>query len=205
MWIGGSSPLDVEGFRSHGRPIMQAYRYFWRNGHVIGRARAGTMGFDSQHGRNHWHFEQFAEYRLLTAGKKLAVRSRKVGFCIAPTHNVDMALPHATWQEFYTGFFGECGTPTAVWVREMLPVDWGNTYFQSVAGQSFDVTHLPNGTYYIEVIANPERVLHETTTRNDTSLRKVIISGTADHRTIRVPAWNGLNPGGGYGGFLASR
>ena len=125
MWIGGSSPLDVEGFRSHGRPIMQAYRYFWRNGHVIGRARAGTMGFDSQHGRNHWHFEQFAEYRLLTAGQKLALRSRKVGFCIAPTDNVDMALPHATWQEFYTGFFGECGTPTALWVREMLPVDWG--------------------------------------------------------------------------------
>jgi len=48
MWIGGNGPLDVEGFRSHASPVMKAYQYFWRNGHVIGRARAGTMGFDSK-------------------------------------------------------------------------------------------------------------------------------------------------------------
>ncbi len=38
--------LDVEGFRSNGSPIMKAYQYFWKNGRVIGRTRAGTMGFD---------------------------------------------------------------------------------------------------------------------------------------------------------------
>ena len=48
VWVGGNSPLDVEGFRSNGSPVMKAYQYFWRNGHVIGRARAGTMGFDSK-------------------------------------------------------------------------------------------------------------------------------------------------------------
>jgi len=53
---------------------------------------------------------------------------------------------------------------TALWVREMLPVGWGDTYFNSVAGQSFDITGVPNGTYYIEVIANPLHVLHETRT-----------------------------------------
>ena len=62
VWVGGNSPLDVEGFRSNGSPVMKAYQYFWRNGHVIGRARAGTMGFDSKPGHNHWHFEQFARY-----------------------------------------------------------------------------------------------------------------------------------------------
>jgi hypothetical protein len=40
VWIGGNGPLDVEGFRSNGSPIMKAYQYFWRNGHVIGRVRA---------------------------------------------------------------------------------------------------------------------------------------------------------------------
>ena len=65
----------------------------------------------------------------------------------------------------------------------MMPVGWGDTYFQSIAGQSFNITKVPNGTYYIEITANPLRVLHETTTRNDVSLRKVILGGTPGHRT----------------------
>ena len=44
--------------------------------------------------------------------------------------------------------------------------------------QSFGITGLPNGVYYIEVVANPEGVLHEISTRNDVSLRKVILGGT---------------------------
>ena len=40
VWVGGNSPLDVEGFRSHGSPIMKAYQYYWRNGRVVGRTRA---------------------------------------------------------------------------------------------------------------------------------------------------------------------
>ncbi|HXP21871.1 MAG TPA: lysyl oxidase family protein [Streptosporangiaceae bacterium] len=193
VWIGGNSPLDVEGFRVHGSPVMQAYQYFWRNGHVVGRARAGTMGFDHKKGHNHWHFQQFAQYRLLNSSKTLVLRSRKVGFCIAPTDPVNLILRHATWVPSFTGFGGACGSPTALWVQEMLPVGWGDTYFQSVAGQSFDITHLPNGTYYIEIIANPEKVLHESNLGNDISLRKVILGGTPDHRTITVPAFHGID------------
>ena len=47
VWTGGNGPLDVEAFRSGGSPVMPAYQYFYRNGKVIGRVRAGTMGFDS--------------------------------------------------------------------------------------------------------------------------------------------------------------
>jgi hypothetical protein len=194
VWIGGTSPLDVEGFRTNGSPVMQAYQYFWQNGHLIGRMRAGTMGFDSAPGHNHWHFQQFAEYRLLNSTKGVAVRSHKVGFCIAPSDGVDLLLPHAVWQPNSIGFVGQCGSPTALWVQEYLPVGWGDTYFQSVAGQSFNITHLPNGTYYIEVIANPLRVLHESNVGNDVSLRRVILGGTPGHRTVRVPAWHGIDP-----------
>ncbi len=196
VWIGGRGPLDVEGFRSNGSPIMKAYQYFFRNGHVVGRVRAGTMGFDSLKGHNHWHFEQFARYQLLNSAKSVALRSHKVGFCIAPTDGVNLLLPHAVWQPSFTGFGGACGTPTALWVQEELPLGWGDTYFQSVAGQDFNITHLPNGTYYIEVIANPEKVLHESNTGNDVSLRKVILGGTRSHRTVRVPAYHGIDPEG---------
>ena len=194
VWIGGHGPLDVEGFRSHGSPVMKAYQYFWRNGHVIGRARAGTMGFESGPGENHWHFEQFARYTLLNAAKSVAVTSHKEGFCIAPSDAVDLLLSHATWQPAQVGLQGQCGSPTALWVAEELPLGWGDTYLQSSAGQSFDLTHVPNGTYYVELTANPERVLYETSTRNDVSLRKVILGGTPGHRTVKVPAWHGIDP-----------
>lgn len=191
VWIGGNGPLDVEGFRIPGTGKMLAYQYFYRDGKVIGRMRAGTMGFANY---NAWHFQQFAQYLLLNAHRKVVVRSRKVGFCIAPSDSVNMLLRHATWQPSYTGIFGNCGDPSALWVTEELPLGWGDTYVQTIPYQSFEVTDLPNGTYYIEIVANPEHLLHETNTANDVSLRKVIISGKPGHRRVRVPAWHGIDP-----------
>jgi Lysyl oxidase len=190
VWIGGNSPLDVEGYRVIGTGRMNAYQYFYEHGKIIGKMRVGTMGFAKY---NAWHFQQFAQYKLLNAHKKVVVQSRKIGFCIAPTDSVNMVLPQATWQPTYTGIFGNCGNPAALWVQELLPIGWGDTYFQSVPYQSFEITNLKNGTYYIEIIANPEHLLHETNTANDISLRKVIIGGTAKHRTVFVPAWHGLD------------
>src|SRR5262249_60776327 len=102
----------------------------------------------------------------------------KPAFSIAPTDPVTLLLPDAVWQPSFVGFSGQCGSPTALWVREMMPVGWGDTYFQSIAGQAFDITKLPNGTYYIEVIANPGHLLNETRAGNDGTLRKVVSSGT---------------------------
>jgi hypothetical protein len=85
VFIAGHAELDVEGFRSNGSNTMQAYQYFWRNGHLIGRARVGTMGFANY---NAWHFQQFAQYKLLNAHKKVVVVSRKIAFCIAPTEEL---------------------------------------------------------------------------------------------------------------------
>jgi len=193
VWVGGNGPLDIEGFRVSGTPVMKAYQYFWRNGRLIGRVGVGTMGF---YNYNHWHFEQFAQYTLLNSDKKIAVRSHKVGFCIAPSDPVDLLAEHAVWQPSSTGLAGHCGSPTALWVREMLPVGWGDTYIQYLVGQSFDITKVPNGTYYIEIIANPLGVIRETTRANDISLRKVILGGKPGNRTVAVPAWDGIDPEG---------
>jgi len=194
VWVGGHSPLDVEGFRKPGTSTMAAYQYYWRHGKVIGRTRAGTMFYDNEKGHHHWHFQQFARYVLLKADKKVAVRSEKVGFCIAPSDPVDLTLPGATWNVPFLGLRGQCGVPAAMWVQEYMPVGWGDTYDQFKAGQAFNITHLPDGTYYIEIIANPEHLLHEVTRSNDVSLRKVIISGPAGHRQVSVPAWHGIDP-----------
>jgi hypothetical protein len=194
VWVGGNGPLDVEAFRHGTNPVMPAYQYFYKNGKVVGRVRAGTMGFDTAKGHDHWHFEQFAGYELLGANRKLIVRSEKVGFCIAPTDAVDMLLHGALWQPSYIGLLGQCGSPTALWVREMMPVGWGDTYSQFKAGQAFDITSVRNGAYFIAVVANPKHVLKETSYRNDISYREVILSGTKGHRHFRVLAYDGIDP-----------
>jgi hypothetical protein len=190
VWVGGNARLDVEGFRHDGSPWMHAFQYFFHNGHVVGRARVGTMGFSEY---NHWHFQQFAQYRLLNAKKTRVLRSTKVGFCIAPTDAINMLLPKATWVPSFTGLSGACMSQSALWVRETLPVGWGDTYSQFTPGQAFTISKLPNGTYYIEIVANPEKLLYETNMRNDISYRKVILGGTPGHRTVRVPAVHGID------------
>jgi hypothetical protein len=140
------------------------------------------------------HFEQFARYALLNSSRKLAVPSHKEAFCIGASDPVDLLAQGAVWQPPVVGLAGQCGQQTALWVQETLPAGWGDTYIQSIPGESFNITRVPNGTYYIEVVANPLRLLHETSTRNDVSLRKVILGGTAGHRTVKVPAWHGIDP-----------
>jgi len=79
-------------------------------------------------------------------------------------------------------------------IRETLDVGWGDTYAQYVPGQSFDITDLPDGTYYIQVVANPDRRLYERSTRNNVSYRKVVL-GTAvgGARTVTVPPHYGVD------------
>ncbi len=183
--------LDVEGFRVNGSSTMRAYQYFWHDGLAVGRERVGTMGFS---GYNHWHFKQFAQYRLLNAKKNLVLRSQKEGFCIGASDPINLLLPRASWNPGNLEISNDCSQESALWTQEMLPVGWGDTYFQFLPGQSFNITNLPNGKYFIQIIANPGHQLHETSTRNDTSLREIIVGGTAGHRTVRVPAYFGIDP-----------
>ncbi len=193
VWV-RNAPLNVQGFRSNGSPIMQAYQYFWLHGRIIGRIPAGTMGFDTKPGHHHWHFEQFARYLLRKPDGSVVAIDPKVGFCLGPGDPIDLLLPGVMFQPPFHEPAGGCGTPTNLWVDEELPPGWDDTYSNAVAGQSFDITDVPNGRYQIAIVANPLGVLDETTANNDTSLRTIILGGRRRHRTVRVPAWNGLDP-----------
>jgi hypothetical protein len=193
VWNAGPSPLVVDGFRRPGRDLMDAYQYFYdRSGREVGRARTGTLEFDNRDGHEHWHFTDFARYQLLNANKTLAVRSGKEAFCLAPTDVVDLLRRGATWHPDSIGLHTACGGPSSLALREILQVGWGDTYTQGLPGQSFDITDLPNGTYYIEVTANPDNRLHEVSTANNRALRTVILGGTRAKRTVTVPPYEGL-------------
>ncbi|WP_241827129.1 lysyl oxidase family protein [Streptomyces graminilatus] len=188
VWNAGPSPLVVDGFRQRGKDLMDAYQYFYdANGKQVGYTPTGTMEWDPRIGHEHWHFTDFASYRLLSADKTKEVRSGKEAFCLANTDAIDMTVKNANWHPRNTDLSTACGEKSALSVREVLDVGSGDTYTQYRPGQSFDVTGLPNGTYYIEVIANPAKRLKETNLNNNVALRKVILGGTEGARTVTVP------------------
>lgn len=196
VWNGGTSPMVVDGFRRTGTGLMDAYQYFFDgNGTEVGSTPAGTLQWDGRKGHNHWHFTAFATYRLLDSTQKVALRSGKEAFCLAPTDPVDLTLTGANWRPASTDLTTACGQGNegALSIREVLDGGWGDTYSQSLPGQSFDITKVPNGIYYIEVLANPDNKLTESNSANNRSLRKVRIGGTVGgKRTIKVYYYQGI-------------
>lgn len=193
VWNAGPSPLVVDGFRVK-QGLMDAYQYFLDgSGNQVGYVKTGAMEWDPRDGHEHWHFKDFASYRLLRADKKEVVRSQKEAFCLANTDAIDQTVKNANWKPENTDLHTACGALSSMSVREVLEVGSGDTYIQSLPGQSFDVTKLPNGTYYIQVIANPMRRLYEGNLNNNVSLRKVILGGKPGKRTVKVPPVGQVN------------
>jgi hypothetical protein len=188
VWNAGPSPLVVDGFRRSGDDLMDAYQYFYDSkGKEVGAESAGTMEWDPRKGHEHWHFTAFATYRLLDETKKITERSGKEAFCLVPTDSVDLNVKNAEWKPASTDLETACGEQDALSIREVLDVGWGDTYGQSLPGQSFDVTDLKSGVYYIEVLANPDLKLAESNTNNNQALRKVELGGeVGGERTLKV-------------------
>ncbi|MEU2301685.1 lysyl oxidase family protein [Streptomyces antibioticus] len=194
VWNAGPAPLVVDGFRKPGAGLMDAYQYFYdAKGKQIGYTPTGTMEWDPRIGHEHWHFTDFASYHLLAADKKEIVKSGKEAFCLANTDAIDYTVKNANWHPYNTDLSTACGQQNSISVREVLDVGSGDTYTQYRPGQSFDITDLPNGTYYIEVVANPAKRLKETNLKNNVSLRKVVLGGTPGARTVKVPPFDLIN------------
>ena len=205
VWNAGPSPMVVDGYRSSTDPDhMDAYQYFYdAAGNETGHQLVGEMHWHAAN-HNHWHFEDFARYRLLDADRSLAVKSGKQSFCLAPTDPVDLTRPGADWQQEVTDLGSACGGHDALAVREALPAGWGDTYFQFRAGQSFGIKNVPDGVYFISVEANPLGNLFETDTTNNTSVRKIRLSTTATgQRRVKVFQVGIVDEslGNGYGMF----
>ncbi|MFD5426733.1 lysyl oxidase family protein [Streptomyces sp. NPDC127084] len=194
VWNAGPAQLVVDGFRSPGKAKMDAFQYFYdAKGKQVGYTPTGTMEWDPRPGHVHWHFTDFASYRLLKADKKEAVRSGKEAFCLANTDAVDYTVKNANWHPYNTDLSTACGQENSISVREVLDVGSGDTYTQDLPGQSFDITDVPNGTYYIQVLANPAKRLKETNLNNNSALRKVVLGGEPGKRTVTVPAHDLVN------------
>jgi hypothetical protein len=191
-WNAGPGTLVVEGYRVAGTETMDAVQIFYRNGQPVGSAPIGQMVFHHGEGHDHWHFTDFTAYDLTDTARRVVATSGKQAWCMAPTAAVDLTVAGATYRPASTGLLGACGGLEAQWLRELLPVGWGDTYVQKVAGQAIDITDVPNGRYYVRVTVNPVGKVFERNRRNNVSMRLVILGGQPGHRTVKVRAYQGI-------------
>jgi len=186
----GVGRLQVDGFRD-GAPSdhqMLAYQVLYRGGVPAGRRPAGTLDIE-EHG--HWHFEALARYRLIDARGRVAATSGKIGFCMADVHQIDAGIPGFVVPDVL-GFFG-CGNALYRSDRMWIDPGWGDEYDQVRPGQALDLTGVPNGTYRIQIQADPDRKLLEATRANNESLRTIVLGGEPGARTVTVPPVDGVD------------
>jgi len=133
----------------------------------------GAFIFDSDHG--HFHFP-LVTYGLYTVGPNggpgtpVAV-SAKVSFCINDSFIFLPNIPNAG----QLGNLGSCSDPTSLRGLDIGAVD---EYDQTDAGQSISIDNLPDGTYWLRAIDDPNNFLFEADKTNNETDVELTITGT---------------------------
>jgi hypothetical protein len=143
---------------------------------VIRTVVAGCFVYHAAHG--HWHFEDYANYRLLTlAGERLRSHS-KVGFCMLDTSSVDPDLPGHPSSRVYTG------CPDLA--LQGISVGWADTYTVYTPGQFINVDGLAPATYCLVGIADPSDKIVESDETDNTIRTRVHIG--LNRASVRSPS-----------------
>ncbi len=108
-----------------------------------------------------------AQYRLRDLSGNLLASSEKASFCVADDYRTLPNLPGSP----PTPRYRLCPTGSRrTSIKVGLSVGWSDVYAWPREGQWIDVTGIPSGHYLLEMEANPDGTVHETT-REDNILQ----------------------------------
>ena len=101
---------------------------------------------------NHYHFGQFAEYRLLDQSGALVVEGKKIGFCLEDVLRWD---PSANSQAIYNCLY------------QGIQHGWADVYPVNVPCQLIDITDVPPGDYILDITVDPSNFIPELDENNN--------------------------------------
>lgn len=164
----GGGALHVLGLspKASTQPVVQ--RLYGPNGDFVDRP-SGTFLFHPSH--DHIHLGRFEEYTLRRQSDgKVAAGGEKVSFCLT---NV------VTFEDPYPEFKKQDGLPGPMRLRLPLATmdcgakeqginsGWSDYYGPRLPDQWIDVTGVPAGKYWIEIVVDPDNVLLESDETNN--------------------------------------
>jgi hypothetical protein len=110
----------------------------------------------------HYHFRDFADYRLVDPASQEVAAGLKVGFCLLDLRRWDTNAPA---DAAYS-----CD-------NQGIQAGWSDIYSSSLPCQWIDITSLAGGVYTLEVEVDPENRLIESNETNNTTRVFVVIDG----------------------------
>lgn len=151
---------------------------------VIGHPGAHPEWFEWGACHRHWHFREYADYRLWTTDAYaawLAARAERPGASAAEVLAAEPALRDGFVAGHKQGFCVMDTTPPAPGLparyssclNQGLSVGWADTYHMMLEGQWIDVTGLPPGYYVLEAEVNAERLFEESDYANNAAANVV--------------------------------
>src|SRR5438876_8936006 len=130
----------------------------------------------------HYHFNNYASYRLLDSNGQSAATGLKIGFCLLDSIRWSPSAPSSAR---YT-----CS-------NQGIQRGWGDLYDSTLDGQWIDITDVPDGNYTLELEVNPLHILPESDYSNNIT-RVAVAIGSA------TPANNNFVNAQGLSGASAS-
>jgi hypothetical protein len=135
---------------------------------LLGRRFAGCSFFHPAH--DHWHFEEFARYRLVKpATGRIVASSEKVSFCVRDSIRFGPSMPGSPFPAHY----GNCTQDSVTG----LSIGWADYYGSTLPGQELDVRGLPDGRYCLRNEADPGDRLRESDDGNNGRSTLIRIKG----------------------------
>jgi hypothetical protein len=131
---------------------------------------AGYFVYHPTHG--HMHFDDMAwgQLRIRTPGNGLGdvvAVGPKTSFCLIDINHYNPSLPGSPTNSVYNS----CNN-----TFQGISVGWNDVYGSSLDGQQIDVTGLPNGDYWLEVVVDPMNHIQEGNEENNTTRIPITIT-----------------------------
>jgi hypothetical protein len=112
----------------------------------------------------HFHFSDYADYRLLDMQGNLVARGHKQAFCLIDLERVPGVAGSNSAK------FPDCS-------YQGISAGWADVYHSGLDCQWVDITGVPEGRYILEVSVNPARVIEEGNFTNNSARTEVFIPG----------------------------
>jgi hypothetical protein len=142
--------------------VQSGTRQLMRFGMETRNAGTGDLSFGDPAGNplfayapchGHYHFDDFALYRLVNSSGQTVGTGLKVGFCLEDDERWD---PSAKSNPLYY----DCD-------YQGIQAGWSDIYRSSLDGQWVDITGVPAGAYTLELTVDPENLIAETDETNN--------------------------------------
>ncbi|HZN68745.1 MAG TPA: lysyl oxidase family protein [Tepidisphaeraceae bacterium] len=157
----GSGPLELRGGESRPDGTQEVFQRVYDGGGGSTDHLAGSFTHHPDHG--HIHFDDFTRYsiREIRPGGRVGDvlgSGQKVSFCLIDQY-AHASLPGSPAAAVYV----DCSDGS----RQGISVGWADVYQKGLPDQWVDVTDIPAGRYWLEVVVDPDDRITESDESNN--------------------------------------